>query len=102
MTALHWVFAGLWAEVWKWGIGIGLVILLLAAAYFSPLYKKYFLFAAVAVVIVLVAYTKGVSDENKRCVAQQVVVKQHVTAAVNYAKSKKALHARDPYNSRHY
>lgn len=99
---IHWALAGLWAEVWKWGLGVGLVILLLAAAYFSPIAKKYFVFAAVAVVIGIVGYGKGISDQSNRCVAQQKVVTEQVTAAVKTAHTKQALHARDPYNSRHY
>ena len=102
MLFLHWALAGLWAEVWKWGLGVGLVILLLTAAYFSPIAKKYFVFAAVAVVIVMLAYTRGVYDQSNRCVAQQKVVTEQVTAAVKTAHTKKALHARDPYNSRRY
>jgi hypothetical protein len=99
---IHWALAGLWAEVWHWGLGIGVVILLLAAAYFSPVGKKYLVIAAVVVVLLLLAYARGIHDQSNRCVAQQKVVTEQVTAAVKTAHTKKALHARDPYNSRHY
>ena len=34
-TFVQMFFAGLWAEVWHWGLGIGLIILLVAGSIFS-------------------------------------------------------------------
>lgn len=96
---MTWLLAGLGPELLKWTAGTGLTALLLALAYFSPIGKQYFVIAAAVVVLGLCVYTKGVTDANHRCVAQQAVVQKHVTGAVTYAKSKKALHARDPYDS---
>lgn len=96
---IEWMLAGLWAEIWKWGLGVALIILFLAAAYFIPIGKRYFVEAAVIVAVAMFVYTKGVYDQHLRCAAQQKIVYRQVTAAVTYAKSRRALHARDPYNS---
>ena len=99
---IEWIFAGLWTEIWKAGLGVGLVILLLIAAYFSPIGKKDFIYAAIIVAVALLLYMRGIHDQSARCVAQQKVVTEQVTAAVKTAHTKKALHARDPFNNRRY
>jgi hypothetical protein len=96
---MAWLLAGLGPELIKYVGGTGLVVLLLAGAYFVPVGKRFFIEAAVIVAVALAVYTMGVRNEAARCKAQQAVVKRHVTAAVTYAHSKKALHARDPYDS---
>lgn len=62
--------AGLWGEVWRYGLGVGVIICLLAAAYFSPILKKEFCWAAGVVAAFLVAFTMGVSTGEKRVQAQ--------------------------------
>ena len=54
-------FAGLWGEVWRFGIGIGLIILCLVAAYFSPILKKDFLYAAAVIAAFVIAFGYGVN-----------------------------------------
>lgn len=97
-----WAFAGLWHILLSYGIGVVTVAILLAAAYFSPIGKQYFVIAAAVVILLIVAYTRGINNEHARCVAQQQVIKRQVTGAVTYAHSRRALRARDPYDSRRY
>jgi hypothetical protein len=63
-------FAGIWAEVWRFGLGFGVMILLFAAAYFSPIWKKDFLWAGVALGVAMVFFTTGVVVGEKRVRAQ--------------------------------
>lgn len=67
---LQQAFAGLWAEVWRFGLGFGIMILLLVAAYLSPIGRKQLLFAALAVGVFMVAFTTGVVVGEKRVRAQ--------------------------------
>lgn len=62
--------AGLWAEVWRYGIGTGLILLCLAAAYFSPIWKKDFLWLAIIIAVFMAAFTSGVIIGEKRVHAQ--------------------------------
>jgi hypothetical protein len=57
---LEYVFAGLWAEIWRFGLGFGLMILCFAGAYFSPIWKKDFLWAGIVIAVFMVAFTTGV------------------------------------------
>jgi len=60
----------IWGEVWHWGLGIGLIILFTAAAFFSPIGKQAFAGAAFAVFCLLVAYGFGQKDRAAICEAQ--------------------------------
>jgi ABC-type siderophore export system fused ATPase/permease subunit len=91
-------FAGIWAMVWKWGIGIGLVICLCALAYFSPLYKKDFLYAAFIVVVALFFMAVGIRDERARVAAQEKALVNQVDNVVAGTKTAKSRSARDPYD----
>lgn len=67
----------LWSEIWKFGIGTGLIILSLALAYFSPVAKQFFLGLAAAIFLVLVVYGYGIKQEKFVCAAEKVqLVKQ--------------------------
>lgn len=69
------------------GLGGVSIAGLLAAAYFSPVFKKYFLFGAGVVAVVLFVYGKGVHDEKvKRDAAEKATV-DTVGRAVNDAKT---------------
>lgn len=75
-------FAGVWAEVWRFGIGLGLIIVFLAAAYFSPILKKDFVYAAVVVAVLLASFTYGVRiGEQRKQVQWDASVKIAETAA---------------------
>jgi hypothetical protein len=91
--------AGIWAEIWKFGAGTGVIVLLCAAAYFSPLYKKEFIYGAMGVAGVLFAYTYGVHDGAARARAQEIVVEQKVDKAVKDAQTPGQAGANDPWNN---
>jgi hypothetical protein len=62
--------AGLWPLVWHFGIAGLLVVGFLAAAYFSPVFKKDFIWAAAVVAVFAVAVALGVHLGEKRVHAQ--------------------------------
>jgi hypothetical protein len=64
------VFGAVWTMVWHWGLGVGVIILLLLAAYLSPVSKIYFLVAAAIVAALLFAYSNGLLNERKVCEAK--------------------------------
>lgn len=78
------LFAATWTLVWHWGAGVGLVILLLAAAYFSPFAKQWFVFAAGVVVAAMCIYGWGIKDEKVVCDSKvkYVYVRSHTAAQV--------------------
>lgn len=79
--------AGLWAEVWRFGLGFGVMILLFAAAYVSPVGKKWFLRGGVAVGIFMFAFTTGVVIGERRVRAQWFVAEQAAIERGNQARS---------------
>jgi hypothetical protein len=60
----------LWHAVWIWGSGVGVIILLCAAAYLSPINKQYFLAAAAVVAIALFIFGYGQKSEKTICDAR--------------------------------
>ena len=79
----HWVThdlaTSIWTLVWHWGTGVGAIILLLAAAFFSPFCKKDFVYAAVIVAVALFIYGYGTVDASRLCDARlkEQVVRLH-------------------------
>jgi len=73
------LFAAVWSEVWKFGAGTGLIILLLAAAYFSPFSKQWFVVGAVVVAAIMFVYGYGIRDEKTVCTdkVKYVYVRSH-------------------------
>ena len=102
MFLVHEALAGAWALVWHWGAGAALVIFCLAAAYFSPLYKKWFLSAAGIGILCLVLYGSGIADQHAREAAQQKVVIQYVDRIVIRSHTKRALSHPDRWNRSDY
>ena len=102
MSLVQEAFAGAWALVWHWGAGVAVVILLLAAAYFSPLYKKYFLWAAGVVILCLIAYGVGIADQHVREEAQQKVIIKYVDRVVAATKTPKAHRRTDKWDRKEY
>lgn len=80
-------FAGLWAEVWRFGLGFGIMILLFAAAYISPIGKKWFLRVGVAVGIFMIAFTTGVVVGEKRVRAQWAVAEERALQTAEDARA---------------
>ena len=70
MMFLKYQFAGIWPLLWHFGLGGVLVIGLLAAAYFSPVFKKDFLWAAALVVVIIISTAIGVTLGERRIQAQ--------------------------------
>lgn len=62
---LSW-FSGVWPFIAHAGTGGILIAGLLAAAYFSPVFKTDFLWAAGVVAVLMFAYGVGVHDESNR------------------------------------
>ncbi len=67
---LAYKFAGLWALIWHFGLGGGIAILCFAAAYFSPIFKKDFLWAGITMVVIVVSVAVGVQLGENRVQAQ--------------------------------
>jgi hypothetical protein len=97
--AIDLFFAGVWSMVWHWGIGIGLIILLCAAAWFSPVFKKDFLYAALIVFVALFFEAVGIKDERARVTAQEVIINQKVDDVVKSTETPASRTERDPYDS---
>ena len=64
----------IWASVWHWGLGIGLIIVFIAATFFSPIGKQFFAAAAAFVFVLLVVYGIGQKDANTICEAKVKVI----------------------------
>jgi hypothetical protein len=101
-TLVDYWFAGLWTMVWHWGIGVGLIILLLAAAYFSPLCKKDFVYAAVIVAVAMFFEGVGVHMEAKYRDAKAAVIQKDVDSAVQEKQTPKAEKSKDPWDKPTY
>lgn len=98
--ALEHFFAGLWSLVWHFGIGIGVIILLCAAAYFSPLGKKWFIIAAVVVAAFVAGEGFGVNLEKRHTDAQAATVTKYVKKVVTGTQTKKSRASTDPWNQK--
>jgi hypothetical protein len=105
-------FAGVWASVWHWGLGIGLIILLVAGSIFSqsipligpwlqPL-RKDMLWASAVIAVLLVGEYIGDRDATARCVARQVVVEKIVDKTVDKTKTPAYKQKADPYQSKDF
>jgi hypothetical protein len=111
-TGIQLAWAGVWAEIWHWGLGIGLIILLVAGSIFSqsiPLIgpwlapiRKDMLWAAAVVAVLLVGEYIGAADEKARCVARQVVVEKIVDKTVDKTKTPAYKNQVDPYQSKDF
>lgn len=71
---------------------------LLAAAWFSPVFKKEFVYAAIVMGVLLFSYSIGVKDEHHKWKLREAQVTQQVHDAV-----KKAIESgeKDPYDDPH-
>lgn len=85
MSYLH----GVWPLVAHAGSGGLLILGLLAAAYFSPVFKKEFVYAAGAIALALSVFAVGVHDEKVKRDAADQRVQTNVDAAVQDAVTSK-------------
>lgn len=86
-------FAGLWPMLWHFGIGGVLVAGALAGAWFLPMFRRDFLWAAAIVVFALVFESIGIHTEKARRDAQEQVIEKRVDDAVKNTDGKK-----DPFD----
>lgn len=89
---------GVWPLVAHAGAGGVLIAGLLAAAYFSPVFKKELVYAAIVVAVALFVYGVGVHDEKTKRDAEQQVINTKVDKAVTDAKSSTS---KDKYDDPH-
>jgi len=99
-TVVDLFFAGIWGMVWHWGLGIGLIILCAFGAWFSPLYKKDFIYAGIIVIVALCCEAIGIHDEKAHIAAQQQALVDAVNKVVNSTTTMKSQKAKDPYDNR--
>lgn len=78
---LHMATAGIGNLVLAYGLVTVGIVGLLAAAWFSPILKKDFLYAAACLFISASVFTVGVHDEKIRCDAQNKAAVDDVVAA---------------------
>jgi hypothetical protein len=95
-------FAGIWSLVWQWGIGIGLIILCFAGAWFLPLWRKDFIYAAALVFVALFFMGVGINQWKKHVVAQQEALDTQVNKVVNGTTTEKSKAAKDRYDNKNY
>lgn len=99
MNYINLALAGIWSQVWHWGTCIGLIILMVAAAYFTtsiPLIGKYLdgarkdlLWAAFGIAVFLAGQVLGAHDQARKTVAKQIVVDTQVEKVVKKTTSPK-------------
>jgi hypothetical protein len=104
--------AGVWAQVWHWGTGIGLIILCLAGAYFTtaiPIIgpwltnaRKDLLWAAAVIAVFMAGQALGAHDEARKNAAKKVVIEQRVDTVVEKTKTPKARARRDKWDKPEY
>src|SRR5208282_543858 len=96
--------AGLWPVLWPFLGATALVVGLLVLAYLSPIGKRYFVEAAVIVAVAGAVYGYGVSGEAARCKAQNIAgtkaINKVVNKAVKHTRTRKAIAAPDPWNTK--
>jgi hypothetical protein len=105
---LELAFAGVWQYILHWGIGVALLIGLLAAAYFTtavPLIGPYLtglrkdlLWAAFGVAVFMGGEWIGQKDATLRCVSKQEVVEEAVKKAVKQGIQNKT--SKDPWDNK--
>lgn len=109
MFAFHMLTAGIWPFLWHWGIGVAIIILCLAGAFFSasipligpwlaPL-RKDLEWTAAATAVFLMAHALGARDEAAHNKARQVVIEQKVDDVVKTTRTPRARQQKDPYDS---
>ena len=95
-------FAGLWTMIWHFGVGIGVVILLLAGAYFIPVVKAKIALIGLAIFVVafLVGEGFGIKLEKSHVMAQQAATNNFVDRTVKGTTAPKARKRADPWDSK--
>lgn len=105
-------FAGAWSQIWHFGTGVALIILLVATAIFTtsiPVIGKYLdgarnhlLWAALGIGLFVGGQWVGMTDANKRHAAREVVVEQHVDTVVEKTKTPRYTKQKDRWDNPEY
>ncbi len=100
MWALDSFFAGIWAQVWHWGMNIGLLLLLGAAWFF--LRDNRLLWAAAIIAAFLGGQAVGSHDQARKEAARKVVIEKQVDTVVEKTKTKKSRGKKDRWDRPEY
>lgn len=84
---LQYELAGLWPLISSYGLGGLIIIALLAAAWFSPVWKKEFLWAASAIAIGMAIFSAGVVKGERRVHAQWEAARENSVKVGKEARS---------------
>ena len=68
----------LWSELWKFGAGTGILILLFAGAVFLPTSRQFFIGCGVVVFLAMIVYGYGIKNEKVTCAAQKVIFQKQL------------------------
>lgn len=100
--SLQLLFAGMWSMIWQWGLGIGLVILCGVGAWFSPVYKKDFIYAGMIILLALFFEGVGIAQERSHCTAKSEVIVTTVDKVVKSTETPASKQQRDKYDDPNY
>lgn len=101
-TMVDLYFAGLWTMVWHFGLGAGLIILCLAGAWFSPVFKSDFIYAALVVAFAMFFEYVGVHMEKVHRDAQGQVITSSVDKTVAKTETPAAKKQKDRWDNPKY
>jgi hypothetical protein len=79
--------AGIWPLVAAYGIGGVIVAALLVAAWFSPIFKQQFLWAAAAIAVGMAIFSVGVTKGERRVQARWDAEKAQTVEAASKARA---------------
>ena len=97
---LHWAGSGEMYGDLAWGIGM--IALCALGAWFSPVLKKDFIFAALVVLAALLFEARGIHVEKVHDAAQGKVIRTAVSKAVARTQTPAAKKSTDPWDNRNY
>ncbi len=97
-------FAGLWTMIWHFGVGIGLVILSLAGAYFAPTIRMKVILcvAAILIVVFLIGEAIGIRMERAHVDAQAATTNSFIKGTVERTTTPKSRGKADPWDRKEY
>jgi hypothetical protein len=86
MSAIYIALAGIMPLIAYFGTGSAIMLGLFAAAWFSPVFKKEFLWAGLVVAAFMAAFTIGVYNGEQRVRAQWNAAEQHTIKNADKAR----------------
>ena len=101
-TTLDLAFAGAWAYLWHWGLGIGLIVLFIAGYFFTPAilsaHRVDFLWAAAIVFVFLTGEATGDKEGRARCVTKTEIIQKDVVKVVRGTASPASRAKKDKFD----